>query len=52
MGEGRLETFIDSVIAIIMLELKVPHGSAWPDVLTVLPVLLSFFYVGIYWVNK
>jgi hypothetical protein len=59
MGKGRLEAFSDGVIAIIItitimvLELKVPHGASFNDLLPVLPVLgsyvLSFIYVGIYW---
>src|SRR3546814_11338824 len=59
MGKGRLEAFSDGVIAIIItimvLELKVPHGSSfaslhelWP---TLLSYVLSFVYVGIYWNN-
>ena len=59
MGKGRLEAFSDGVIAIIItimvLELKVPHGASFNDLLPLLPVLgsyvLSFIYVGIYW-NK
>jgi uncharacterized membrane protein len=59
MGKGRVETFTDGVIAIIItimvLELKVPHGDdfkallpLWP---TFLSYVLSFIYVGIYWNN-
>jgi uncharacterized membrane protein len=59
MGKGRLEAFSDGVIAIIItimvLELKVPHGATFDDLLPVLPVLgsyvLSFIYIGIYWNN-
>jgi uncharacterized membrane protein len=59
MGKNRLEAFSDGVIAIIItimvLELKVPHGASFGDLLPVLPVLgsyvLSFIYVGIYWSN-
>ena len=59
MGKGRLEAFSDGVIAIIItimvLELKVPHGAAFNDLLPLLPVfgsyVLSFIYVGIYWNN-
>lgn len=59
MGKGRLEAFSDGVIAIIItimvLEMKVPHGSQLKDLLPLLPVLLSyvlsFIYVGIYWNN-
>jgi uncharacterized membrane protein len=59
MGKGRLEAFSDGVIAIIItimvLELKVPHGTdlaalspLWPVFLS---YVLSFVYVGIYWNN-
>jgi uncharacterized membrane protein len=59
MGKNRLEAFSDGVIAIIItimvLELKVPHGATFDDLLPLLPVLgsyvLSFIYVGIYWNN-
>ncbi|MFT3896228.1 MAG: TMEM175 family protein [Thermomonas sp.] len=59
MGKGRLEAFSDGVIAIIItimvLELKVPHGSDFAALRPLLPVflsyVLSFIYVGIYWNN-
>ncbi len=59
METNRLEAFSDGVIAIIItimvLELKVPHGSDLSALLPLLPVflsyLLSFVYVGIYWNN-
>lgn len=59
MGTARLEAFSDGVIAIIItimvLELKVPHGSGFDALLPMIPVflsyLLSFVYVGIYWTN-
>ncbi len=59
MDKGRLEAFSDGVIAIIItimvLEMKVPHGSDASALLPVLPVflsyVLSFIYVGIYWNN-
>ena len=59
MGKGRLEAFSDGVIAIIItimvLELKVPHGSDLASLRPLLPVflsyVLSFVYVGIYWNN-
>jgi uncharacterized membrane protein len=59
MSTGRLEAFSDGVIAIIItimvLEMKVPHGSRLEDLRPLLPVflsyVLSFFYVGIYWNN-
>ena len=59
MNSSRLEAFSDGVLAIIItimvLELKVPHGTELSDLSPVLPVflsyLLSFIYVGIYWNN-
>ena len=56
MTKGRIEAFSDGVIAIIItimvLELKVPHGSTWADFQPVLPIflcyVLSFVNVGIY----
>jgi uncharacterized membrane protein len=59
MGKGRLEAFSDGVIAIIItimvLELKVPHGTTLDVLVPLVPVflsyLLSFIYVGIYWNN-
>src|SRR5471030_750365 len=59
MGTGRLEAFSDGVIAIILtimvLELRVPAGSAWTAMHPLTPVflsyVLSFIFVGIYWNN-
>jgi uncharacterized membrane protein len=59
MSTGRMEAFSDGVIAILItimvLELPVPHGTAWADLRGVWPVLLSyvlsFVYLGIYWSN-
>lgn len=59
MGTNRLEAFSDGVLAIIItimvLELKVPHGTELKDLMPLVPVLLSyvlsFLYVGIYWNN-
>src|SRR6266576_148299 len=59
MTKGRLEAFSDGVIAILItimvLELKVPHGTAWDALRPLLPVfltyVLSFVMVGIYWNN-
>lgn len=59
MGKGRLEAFSDGVIAIIItimvLELKVPHGTELAILYPLIPVfisyVLSFIYVGIYWNN-
>lgn len=59
MGSGRLEAFSDGVLAIIItimvLELKVPHGTDVAAVRPLVPVflsyVLSFIFVGIYWNN-
>ena len=59
MEKNRLEAFSDGVLAIIItimvLELKVPHGSDFATLEPLLPVflsyVLSFVYVGIYWNN-
>ena len=59
MSTGRLEAFSDGVIAILItimvLELKVPHGSDWDALRPLLPpfltYLLSFVFLGIYWNN-
>src|SRR4051812_17042027 len=59
MTTGRLEAFSDGVIAILItimvLELKVPHGSELADLAplfpTVLSYVLSFVFLGIYWNN-
>ena len=59
MGKGRLEAFSDGVIAVILtimvLEMKVPHGTQVEDLMPMWPVflsyVLSFVYVGIYWNN-
>ena len=59
MTKTRLEAFSDGVIAILItimvLELKVPHGTSWeairPTVFTLLMYLLSFVFLGIYWSN-
>ena len=59
MDKGRLEAFSDGVIAIIItimvLELRVPHGTDLEALRPLLPVLLSyllsFIYLGIYWNN-
>ncbi len=55
----RLEAFSDGVIAIIItimvLEIKVPHGGDLQGLIPLVPVflsyLLSFVFVGIYWIN-
>ena len=59
MNKARLEAFSDGVLAIIItimvLEIKVPHGSDWATLKPLLPVffsyLISFLLVGIYWGN-
>ena len=59
MTRGRLEAFSDGVIAILItimvLELKVPHGTDWgalrPLVPPFLTYVLSFVFLGIYWSN-
>lgn len=59
MNKGRLEAFSDGVLAIIItimvLEIKVPHGEEFADLMPLVPVvlsyLLSFIYIGIYWNN-
>ncbi len=59
MGKGRLEAFSDGVIAIIItimvLEMKVPHGSDLAALRALIPVflsyVLSFVFIGIYWNN-
>lgn len=59
MGKNRLEAFSDGVIAIILtimvLELKVPHGTDLETLRPLIPpfmsYVLSFVYVAIYWNN-
>jgi len=59
MNKTRLEAFSDGVLAIIItimvLELKVPHGSDWKQITGLMPVfssyVISFLLVGIYWGN-
>jgi len=59
MSKNRLEAFSDGVLAILItimvLELKVPHGSEWQSLRPLFPVflayVLSFVFLGIYWTN-
>jgi len=59
MPKSRLEAFSDGVIAIIItimvLELKVPHGTSWQDLRPLFPVfisyVISFTFIAIYWNN-
>jgi len=59
MSKARLETFTDGVVAILItimvLELHVPHGTAWsalgPLIPSLLTYALSFIFLAIYWNN-
>jgi len=59
MGKGRLEAFTDGVIAIIItimvLEMRVPHGTDLAALQSSVPVflayVLSYANVGIFWTN-
>jgi uncharacterized membrane protein len=59
MTKVRMEAFSDGVLAIIItimvLEMKVPHGTEWTDLKPILPVfisyVLSFVNIAIYWNN-
>lgn len=59
MNKARLEAFSDGVIAIaitiMVLGLQMPRGAGLADLFKLVPqllsYLLSFTYVGIYWVN-
>ena len=59
MTTTRLEAFSDAVIAILItimiLELKIPHGTDLESLRPLLPVfltyVLSFIYLAIYWNN-
>ena len=59
MNKTRLEAFSDGVLAIIItimvLEIKVPHGAEFSDLVPLLPIflsyILSFIYLPIYWNN-
>jgi uncharacterized membrane protein len=59
MTTTRLEAFSDAVIAILItimvLELRIPHGTDFAAIQPLLPIfltyLLSFVVLGIYWNN-
>jgi uncharacterized membrane protein len=59
MSKGRLEAFTDGVMAILItilvLELKIPHGTDLHALSDLLPIfltyVLSFVNLGIYWNN-
>ncbi|MGI6052865.1 MAG: TMEM175 family protein [Bilifractor sp.] len=59
MSKGRLEAFSDGVLAIIItimvLEMSAPEGNTWSALSGLAPTffgyLISYTYIGIYWVN-
>ena len=59
INTGRMETFSDAVIAVIItimvLELRPPHGAAITELIKTIPLflayILSFISIGIYWNN-
>jgi uncharacterized membrane protein len=59
MSKARMEMFSDAVLAIIItimvLEIKIPHGTEPSALRPLIPVFLSyalsFLYLGIYWTN-
>src|SRR5262245_54900994 len=59
MTKTRLEAYSDAVLAIIItimvLELRVPHGTGWAELRPLMPVfmsyVLSFVFLSIYWNN-
>lgn len=59
MPTSRMEAFSDGVIAILItimvLELRIPHGTTWTalhgSLSALLAYVLSFVYLGIYWNN-
>jgi uncharacterized membrane protein len=59
MNKNRLEAFSDGVLAIIItimvLEIKVPQGGEWSNLVPLIPVFISYFmsflFVAIYWGN-
>src|SRR3954452_24993754 len=59
MSKARLETFTDGVLAILItimvLKLRVPHGTEWSSLRPLVPLLLSyamsFVFLAIYWNN-
>ena len=59
MSKERLVAFSDGVFAILItimvLELRVPHGSDWTALQSLLPIfltyVLSYAFLGIYWNN-
>ncbi len=59
MTKSRLEAFSDGVLAIVItimvLEMKIPHGSSLQDLKPILPVfisyVISFAFIAVYWGN-
>jgi uncharacterized membrane protein len=59
MGKGRMEAFTDGVVAVIitimLLEIKVPHGTDTAALVALIPIflsyVLSFVFIAIYWNN-
>jgi len=59
MKKSRIEAFSDGVVAIIItimvLEMKVPHDEKLTALVPMIPVflsyVLSFLYIGVYWMN-
>ena len=59
MDSGRLEAFSDAVVAILItimiLELRIPHGTSIEALRPLVPIgltyVLSFVTIGIYWNN-
>src|SRR2546421_10145691 len=59
MGKARLEAFTDGVVAvaitIMVLELRVPHGTDIDALAPLAPIfftyVLSFVFIAIYWNN-
>ena len=59
MVKARMEAFTDGVLAIIItimvLEMKIPHGSELSSLKPLFPVIISYvlssIYLGIYWNN-
>ena len=59
MERSRMEAFSDGVLAIIItimvLNLRVPAGNGFKDIISVLPQVgvygLGFAYIGAYWSN-
>ncbi|WP_143806153.1 TMEM175 family protein, partial [Oenococcus oeni] len=57
MNKGRVESFTDAIVAIILtimvLEIKVPGGYQWSDLLDNLSAFIaytiSFFFILVAW---